>query len=55
MNYLVVVKFELNGKWSEISRDFCDYEAALDYAQNEYERKADNITVLLYELKKSFN
>lgn len=55
MRYLIVTRFEKNGKWSEITREFDDYEMALSYAKYEYSREADNISVCLYELKEYWN
>ena len=55
MKYFVLVRFEKDGKWQELTREFCDYERAHEYAQYEYGRDADNITVCLYELKECWN
>ena len=55
MKYLVLVRFEKNGKWSQLLREFDDYDQAFNYARDEYSREADNITVCLYELKDCFN
>ena len=54
MKYFVLVRFEMDGKWSEITREFADYDKALDYAKYEYSREADNISVCVYELKDCF-
>jgi len=55
MKYLVLVRFEKNGEWTELTREFSDYDKAFYYAKDEYDREADNITVCLYELKDCFN
>ena len=55
LKYFVLVRFEKDGKWQELTREFCDYERAHEYAQYEYGRDADNITVCLYELKECWN
>lgn len=55
MKYLVLVRFEKDGKWTELTREFADYDLAFNYAQDEYGREADNITVCLYELKDNWN
>jgi hypothetical protein len=55
MKYLVLVRFEKNGKWSQLLREFSDYDQAFYYANDEYSREADNISVCVYELKDYFN
>lgn len=55
MKYLVLVRFDKDGKWTTITREFNDYDQAFGYAKDEYDREADNITVCLYELKDCFN
>jgi len=55
MKYFVLVRYQKNGEWSEITREFDDYDRAFQYAQYEYTREADNITVCLYELKDCWN
>ena len=55
MKYFVLVRMERNGKWTERTREFADYDAAFNYAQYESCIKADNITVCLYELKDCWN
>lgn len=54
MKYLVLVRFEKDGKWTELTREFDDYDLAFYYAKDEYSRTADNITVCLYELHDCF-
>lgn len=55
MKFLVLVRFEKNGEWTELTREFNDYDQAFYYAKDEYDREADNICVCLYELKDYFN
>lgn len=54
MKYLVLVRFEKDGKWTELTREFNDYDQAFYYAKNEYSRTADSISVCLYELHDCF-
>ena len=61
MKYIVVVHWMFsNGKpWKTIQKEFMDIESAEAYAQEMYNsadpRKGEEINVLVYELKKSYN
>lgn len=56
MKYFVLVRFQKNGKWNEITREFAGYDDALGYAKYEHARTdVSEITVFLYELKECFN
>ena len=51
MKYLVLVRFVKDGELHEITEFFSNYDAAFDYAQHEYETRAEEVSCDLYELK----
>ena len=57
MKYVVIVRYMFNNErvWKTIQREFNDMESAEIYAQQMYGSSADEITVLIYELKNSYN
>ena len=57
MKYIVLVRYMFHGTtaWKTIQKEFDDLETAEDYAQQMYGSSASDITVLIYELKKSYN
>ena len=56
MNYLVIVRYILRGvAWKTVQREFDKLEDAEAYAREMYGSEAKEITVLVYELKKSYN
>ena len=57
MKYIVLVRYMWKGNqaWKTIQREFDDMETAEEYAKGMYETVVEEITVLIYELKKAYN
>ena len=57
MKYMVVTRWldDDDNNWHTVDRGFSSMEEATDYAEGMYKAKAVEITVLIYELKKSYN
>lgn len=56
MKYLVLVRWQEtdNSTWNERIREFADYDDAFTYAKEQYDAKAANISVCIYELHDCF-
>ena len=56
MKYLVLVRWQdhPDSEWNERIREFQDYDTAFYYAREQYDAKAENISVCVYELKDCF-
>ena len=57
MKYLVQTRYIFSGEWRTIYREFSNEEAANAYAQemSNCHTDGDEMVVLIYELKKSYN
>lgn len=57
MNYLVIVHYVRpnSTEWKTTERGFSTIEQAEFFAKEMYNSVTDEITVLIYELKKSYN
>ena len=57
MKYIVIARYMLmdSDQWITIQKEFADMEHAEYFAQDMYKSYAREITVLIYELKKSYN
>lgn len=56
MKYLVLVRYLMYGEWHQIVKEFSDENCASQYAEELYKDSVpDEMNVLIYELKKSYN
>ena len=55
MKYLVITRYLERGLWTTRQREFGDLDAAEYYAQEMYKSKAEELCVMIYELKKLYN